>query len=264
MGAPPRVSSISCGFQDKRGRTHDVTDRAFSSYAACYVLRGRGTYTDWNGRTQALGPGSLFQRIPGRTHTTRIDPDSAFAECWIDFTGAIPQSLADLGVIDLQRPVLQPGLDLSLVRRIDRLVFALRSADEHDLPKMYVALVEVLVGLYALDRGHGDDDEHRGMIEEACRRLGESADDRGRLEQVARSFNMSYERFRKVFREHMGLSPGEYRIRRRIDRARELLLGEGGSIKEIAYALGYSNPFTFSTQFKQAVGLSPEAFRAGR
>ncbi|MBA3708488.1 MAG: helix-turn-helix transcriptional regulator [Planctomycetes bacterium] len=261
VGATPLVGHISCGFQDKRGTTADVTDRIFPTYAACYVMRGRGTYTDWNGRIHPVGPGSLFQRIPGRRHTTILDPNSSFAECWIDFSGSICKSLSDLGIIDLQRAVLQPGLDLSLIRRLDRMVGPLRAADDHDLPKFYVALVEVLVSLYALDRGQDRGDEHARMIEEACRHLNETADGRIHLDEVARSFSMSYERFRKVFRERMGMSPGEYRIRRRIDRARELLLGNRHSVKEIAYALGYSNPYTFSSQFKDAVGLSPEAFR---
>ena len=71
---------------------------------------------------------------------------------------------------------------------------------------------------------------------------------------------MSYERFRKVFRARMGVSPAAYRIRRRIDRARELLVG-GVSVSRVADELGYANPFIFSAQFKRLVGASPRAFQ---
>jgi AraC-like DNA-binding protein len=72
---------------------------------------------------------------------------------------------------------------------------------------------------------------------------------------------LSYERFRKIFRQRQGLSPGDYRIRRRIDQAKALITQHRLSNKEIAYALGYADPFTFSKQFKQVVGMSPAVFR---
>jgi AraC-like DNA-binding protein len=73
---------------------------------------------------------------------------------------------------------------------------------------------------------------------------------------------MGYESFRKEFRARMGVSPGDYRIRRRIDRARELLTSTTQSVKEIAYELGYPNPSVFSLQFKREVGRSPEHYRS--
>ena len=72
---------------------------------------------------------------------------------------------------------------------------------------------------------------------------------------------LGYERFRKVFRQRVGMSPGEYRIRRRIDRARALIAQHRLSNTQVAHALGYRDPFTFSKQFKQVVGVSPGAFR---
>ncbi|HLL89724.1 MAG TPA: AraC family transcriptional regulator, partial [Tepidisphaeraceae bacterium] len=72
---------------------------------------------------------------------------------------------------------------------------------------------------------------------------------------------LSYERFRKLFRQRTGHSPHDYRIRRRIDKAKALIHQERLSNKQVAYALGYPDPFTFSKQFKQVVGVSPEQFR---
>jgi AraC-like DNA-binding protein len=44
-----------------------------------------------------------------------------------------------------------------------------------------------------------------------------------------------------------------------LEQARYLLLDK--SVKEVAAELGYSDPFTFSAQFKGHFGLSPQRFQ---
>ena len=70
---------------------------------------------------------------------------------------------------------------------------------------------------------------------------------------------MSYPTFRRRFRAAMQVSPGAYRVRRRLEQARLLLLEK--PVKQVAEELGYSDPFTFSAQFKAHFGLSPQHFQ---
>ena len=74
---------------------------------------------------------------------------------------------------------------------------------------------------------------------------------------------MSYERFRKVFKERVGMSPGDYRIRRRVELACRLLVQERIPAKQVAYDLGYADEYCFSKQFRKFIGVSPDAFRKG-
>jgi transcriptional regulator GlxA family with amidase domain len=69
------------------------------------------------------------------------------------------------------------------------------------------------------------------------------------------------ERFSRVFRECKGVSPQEFVIRARLDKARAMLAHSGLSVAEVAKACGYSSEFFFSRQFKQRSGLSPSALR---
>src|SRR5690606_2189614 len=87
--------------------------------------------------------------------------------------------------------------------------------------------------------------EHVDAMTQARAWLGEDLHRDVSVAQIAARLSLSYERFRKVFREHVGVPPGEYRIRRRIDAARALLAQGGLTNKEVAYRLGYVDPFTF-------------------
>ena len=104
-------------------------------------------------------------------------------------------------------------------------------------------------------------DQPSDWIDEACRLLAEEATGRATLERIAKRLDLSYEIFRKEFRERMKISPGDYRIRRRLDRARELLLSTKTTVTDIADELGYPNASVFSLQFKRLIGSSPEHYR---
>jgi AraC-like DNA-binding protein len=254
-----RESLIGVGFQMKPGRTVDVQDAKSAHYSAVWCLRGRGVYRDEAGATWPLRPGSLFHRFTDRRHSTTLDPASNWGECWIALNAPLALALQQMGALDHRRAVQQPGVDLALVEDLSRLIGILREAEEAELPRLAAQLVTILAELTTRDGAREAADPYRALVDRSCRRLAD--DQRLPLAAVAAEQRMSYERFRKVFRERMGVSPGEYRIRRRIDRARALLQARDLPIKAIAEVLGYANPYAFSAQFKQLVGESPEAFR---
>ena len=67
----------------------------------------------------------------------------------------------------------------------------------------------------------------------------------------------------KVF--HLtGESPAYWIRKKKIEAAKAALLEDRKSIKEIAYELGYSNPFHFSQVFKRMTGVSPKRWRNER
>ena len=256
---PHRDGQIGVGFLPKPGRIADATDSRPHIYSAVWCLRGSGSYIDESGVAWPLRAGSLFHRFTDRRHTTRFDPGCDWAECFIALAGTLAIGLAAVGVLDPRRPVQQPGLDLGLVTELHELVATLGAAPERDLPQLTVRLVAILTSLCTRDHADVAADPQRAVVDRACRRLTE--DPRLDLARLARESGLSYERFRKRFREQVGVSPGEYRIRRRIDRARTLLQTPGMAIKAVAEELGYPNPYAFSAQFKLVVGESPEAFR---
>ena len=66
--------------------------------------------------------------------------------------------------------------------------------------------------------------------------------------------------FRKLFTEMTGLSPMSYLRTIRINKAKQMLKSDYGSISDIAVSLGYSNIYEFSRTFKRHTGLSPTEY----
>ena len=81
------------------------------------------------------------------------------------------------------------------------------------------------------------------------------------LEELAERCNLSVSRFKHLFKEETGIPPSEYIIRKKIEKAQELMKEQKYSIKNIAYDLGFSSPAYFSSVFKQYTGYSPISYK---
>lgn len=83
------------------------------------------------------------------------------------------------------------------------------------------------------------------------------------LTTVAEHCQVSTGYLSRLFSEHRGVSFNDYLNSVRLDAAQRLLETDGGSIKEVAHAVGYHDPNYFSRIFRKFVGTSPTGFARG-
>jgi len=84
------------------------------------------------------------------------------------------------------------------------------------------------------------------------------------LDTLARLAHVSSEHLRRLCRQALGRSPMHHVTYLRMRRAAELLATTDDKIEVIAQAVGYQNPFVFSTTFKKWIGWRPSEHRQRR
>ena len=82
------------------------------------------------------------------------------------------------------------------------------------------------------------------------------------LPALAAAAGMSLRTFLRRFRETTGLPPGEWLLRQRLDRARELLEGPARPIEDVAAAAGFGSAAALRLHFRRRYGTSPAGYRA--
>ncbi len=85
------------------------------------------------------------------------------------------------------------------------------------------------------------------------------------LDRLAFAAGYSKYHFARAFTSVYGESPRSYLMRRRIERAKDLLRAANLTVTEVAALVGFESLGTFSARFKRLVGESPSAYarRAG-
>lgn len=81
------------------------------------------------------------------------------------------------------------------------------------------------------------------------------------IQEIADYCGLDRSYLSKLFKNATNYSPQEYLIYVRMNKAKKLLKQEDLSIQNIAYSVGYPDPFAFSKIFKKEVGLSPSQYR---
>ena len=82
------------------------------------------------------------------------------------------------------------------------------------------------------------------------------------LRSLARKLNSREEKINRLFKEKLGITPIRYRIEKKMELARHLLVATPLTIKEISVQLGYCDQFYFSSEFRRVTGFSPSQVRA--
>jgi AraC family transcriptional regulator len=84
------------------------------------------------------------------------------------------------------------------------------------------------------------------------------------LIRLAREAGMSEFHFSRAFKRTTGLTPSQYFIDLRLEKARRLLRETNRSAIEIGLEVGYTSPSHFARIFHREVGISPSDYRRSR
>lgn len=81
------------------------------------------------------------------------------------------------------------------------------------------------------------------------------------LAEIAAVANLSQFHFARAFRKSVGVTPQQYLMERRIERAKQLLSKDDLPIVEISLLTGFKNQSHFTTLFRKFTNLTPKTWR---
>ena len=80
------------------------------------------------------------------------------------------------------------------------------------------------------------------------------------LEDLANVLHMSRYYFCRLFKQSVGITPYQYLLQQRVERAKQLLQRQELSLVDVALACGFANQSHFTKHFKQQTGVTPRAY----
>ncbi len=214
-------------------------------------------------------PDEIWINPPGTPFSHRIDEPCRFTIVAVDepamyrsFSGAVQDGSLDfLNNYNIVDPTLR--------NIIETLGFEAESGGRNG-PAFVDGLLRVFAEHFIrnysnLDDVRGSSKGSGGLSESDLVKIDaffdEHVDESLSLDAAASLVNMSLFHFLREFKKSRGITPHQYLIRRKVERARTLLRKRDLSIQQVAYSLGFSDQSHFSRTFRKIVGTSPREFR---
>jgi len=264
LGPGPRLLHTG-HFRTKPGYV-TVRDRGTRDWLLFFTVGGSGRIVHLDGALFTQ-PGDCAILPPGLPHDYRIAPGCAEWEFlwthfipWPHWMGLMswPQTcrgikflrVGDSDGCERVRGALERMHFLGTSARQQRELFAMDALEE--------ALLWLNSRNPDLDRSRFDS-RVRAAMDFICANLDRCLT----LAVIGRACGVSPSRLSHLFRQQVGMAPGEYLEQQRMNRGRELLEVTALRVSEIAAMLGYESPFYFTRRFTRFTGRSPRHYRAG-
>lgn len=237
--------------------------RELNDYQLLYITEGEGEFHSTTVPNATLHEGDLFLLFPGEWHSYHPNPSKGWKSYWIGFKGRNMDDRVRANFLSPTKPIYHIGFSDAIVR-LYKQAYDTAIEEAAYSQQLLAGIVNHLIGMmYSLERNIelSRNQLHVDMINRARLRIRESLELPLTIQQVAEDMGVSYSNFRKLFKEHTGISPAVYQQDLRLQRAKELLSTTNMSIKEIAYRLNFESPDYFSAKFKAKTGRRPSELR---
>lgn len=236
--------------------------RVLDEFQIIYITRGKGIFESDSCPQMEISAGTIILLFPGERHRYKPCYETGWDEYWIGLKGAIFDNLVQQSFITAANPSLYIGFNDGVFDLISSIIESTKSEHAGYQQLISGASLHLLGAVQAIIKQQAMACEDKERIVNEARLLFRANISSDYSAEIAASeLHVGYSWFRKVFKNHTGLSPGQYYIHLKIERAKELLNNPEMAIKEIAYGLAFQNYFYFSTLFKKKTGLTPSDYR---
>lgn len=249
--------SVVCGGVERMRADYVVERDRFSYYGIELVVAGSGELT-LDDQIYQLSPGMMFAYGPQTPHRIANKPPEQMRKYYVDIAGSDAEKmLQQAGLFD-SHPLRVPHFhEISeLFEMLDREAHG-NGDTAGEICEQIVRLMLVKARVGCLEespttpRAFATYERVRSHIDENFLTL-------NTIEEVAAQCELTPIHLSRLFRRFAATGAYQYLLRKKMNRAAELLVEDQLLVKQVAHELGFSDAFQFSRAFKRVFGIPPK------
>lgn len=228
-----------------------------------YCVQGKGYYT-LDGHTFTLNP-NQYVIVPATDKPLVYwsDTEDPWSIYWVHFTSDALQAFnRAYHIVPEQGPQYIPHNEKGIRIWEEMYENLSRGYSPENLMNTNLCLYHLIATfVFSQQQNQNSSSPEKAIIRETIDYMKNNLDKTIRIEDFADLNKYSVSHFSKLFRLTTGMSPIEYFIHLKMQKACQLLYTEDSRVKQIAALLGYDDPYYFSRLFKKYMNTSPETYR---
>ena len=247
------LSLIHCGIKPNKPN-EQCGPLARNMYLLHYVIDGKGMYF-MKGKVYHLKKGDVFAIYPNDVVSYKADEEDPWYFCWIGFVGIQAAEYYKQIGFEEGCPVKYIGNSL-FVKGVMNCIDYIGENKEENLSalRLKAFILEILASFETTTIKNS-----KNYIEKAILYIEINYNTKINLSEMASSLGLEYSYFFKIFKKALGISPSEYLMNLRMEKAK-ILLNNKIAIKNIPALVGISDVYYFTKLFKKSTGTTPSAY----
>lgn len=268
MNPSPSNEEITVLFSGE-GRPHDlhgIGPAIHDYYLIHTVLSGQGEFMIRDQRYSCL-TGDTFIIFPGELFSYQADEQTPWHYFWVALIGNGAAAMMDALGVSPDEAVITGSLNEKVRSYYEQLLNCFRSDSLPELANLEAGgWVRLLLQQFGLAKHQAEvspsasDNVIDHVIKQAIQYLTLQYTKSISIEHMSAMLGYHRTHLCKLFKQTTGLSPMQYLLKIRMQRA-EFLLSTPMTIDQVASSVGYSDALYFSRKFRKWRGQSPSEYR---
>ncbi|MNC19177.1 HTH-type transcriptional regulator YesS [compost metagenome] len=243
---------------------HSVGPMLRDYYKIHYIHSGTGIYST-GGQTYKVEAGQGFLVFPEVLSYYCADKEEPWTYSWVAFNGLQVEQVLKQSALSETCPVFDAGHHDDYIRNCFIEMFKADEPGFNRELRLQGALYSFLAAILSPDRGsRSREDMQAHYIGRVIALIQQNYATNIHIETIAHTLGLNRKYLSKMFKQEMGITPQQYLIHFRMNRACELLQNPMLTIGEIASSVGYQDQLLFSKIFKRTLTVSPREYRQRR
>lgn len=243
--------TASCVKKYATSSVHERNQR--EDHGIVYVLQGQATYYRERQQDLVVGKNDIFLLSQGSTYCRVVDAASPFEFILISFlTTENKLSIPLNEFIHVTNPDYYRSSFLEMVKIWSNQWLGYKLRCSAIFMNIFFQLLYDTVG-QQLSKQTRDEMQLQPAMEYMEQNYRSSI----LVHELAEQTNLSTSHFHRLFKHTFGISPLQYLLTLRIERAKPLCSSGAYTVQEVAEQVGFDDAYYFSRVFKKVTGLSP-------
>ena len=233
-----------------------------SQYVLHYIVSGKGSYTI-NNKTYTLHENQGFLIPPDTVTYYEADKEDPWSYMWIGFNGVKAETYLNYANLNEDNVTFEYSKDDTLKNYINEML-QLKELNFSNELKLEGILYLFMSALVQCRKDDGNAKAFRSTeiyLEKSIEYIEKNYANNIKINDIANYIGINRSYLTHIFKKNINISPQEFLLNYKIDKACTLLKSSELSIKAESKSIGYSDPLTFSKIFKKVKGESPKNYR---